>query len=61
MSQLSEKELSSLNELLCEEELLVKKFQMLADHATDSTLKNEMEEISRRHQSHFNQLYNHLS
>lgn len=61
MSQLSEKELSSLNELLSEEELLVKKFQMLASHATDSTVKNEMEEISRRHQSHFNQLYNHLS
>ena len=61
MSLLSEIELCSLNELLSEEELLVKKFQMLADHATDSTVKNEMEEISRRHQSHFNQLYNHLS
>ncbi len=61
MSQLSEKELSSLNELLSEEELLVKKFQMLADHATDSSVKSEMEEISKRHQSHFNQLYEHLS
>ena len=60
MSQLSEKELSSLNELLSEEELLVKKFQMLATHATDSAVKNEMEEISKRHQSHFNQLYNFL-
>ena len=61
MSQLSEKELSSLNELLSEEELLVKKFQMLAGHATDSSVKSEMEEISKRHQSHFNQLYEHLS
>lgn len=61
MSNLSEKELSSLNELLSEEELLVKKFQMLASHATDPTVRSEMEEISRRHQSHFNKLYNHLS
>ncbi len=61
MSQLSEKELSALNDLLSEEELLVKKFQMLASHATDTTVKNEMEDISQRHQSHFNKLYNHLS
>lgn len=61
MSQLSEKELSALNDLLSEEELLVKKFQMLASHATDANVKNEMEEISQKHQSHFNKLYNHLS
>lgn len=61
MSQLSEKELSALHDLLSEEELLVKKFQMLANHATDTTVKNEMEEISQRHQSHFNKLYDHLS
>ena len=61
MSKLSEKELSSLNALLSEEELLVKKFQMLADHATDSAVKSEMQNISERHQSHFNKLYSHLS
>lgn len=61
MSQLSEKELSTLNDLLSEEELLVKKFQMLASHATDATVRSGMEEISQRHQSHFNQLYSHLS
>ncbi len=61
MSNLSEKELSSLNELLSEEELLVKKFDMLASHATDVTVKSEMEEISKRHQAHFNKLYSHLN
>ena len=61
MSQLSEKELSALNELLSEEELLVKKFQMLAGHASDNSVKNQMENIAQRHQSHFNQLYEHLS
>lgn len=60
MSQLSEKELSALNELLSEEELLVKKFNMLASHAQDATVRSEMEEISKRHQSHFNKLYNYL-
>lgn len=60
MSNLSEKELSTLNDCLSEEELLVKKFQMLASHATDATVKKEMEEISMHHQDHFNKLYNHL-
>lgn len=61
MSQLSEKELSALNELLNEEELLVKKFQMLASHASDTAVKNQMENIASRHQNHFNRLYEHLS
>lgn len=60
MSNLSEKELSALNELLSEEELLVKKFKMLASHAQDATVRSEMEELSMKHQSHFNKLYNHL-
>lgn len=60
MSNLSEKELSALNDLLSEEELLVKKFKMLASHAQDATVRSEMEELSMKHQSHFNKLYNHL-
>jgi hypothetical protein len=61
MSQLSEKELSALNDCLSEEELLVKKFQMLAGHATDANVRSEMEAISQRHQAHFNKLYDHLN
>ena len=34
---LSEKELSVIQDLLNEEELLVKKFQMLAEHSQDET------------------------
>ena len=41
MANLSEKELSSLNQLLCDEELLVKKFKMLAEHATDTAIKEK--------------------
>lgn len=60
MSQLTEKELASLNDLLSSEELLVKKFQMLASHTTDPNIRYEMIEIAKRHQSHFNKLYSHL-
>ena len=45
MSNSSEKELSALNDLLSVEELLVKKFQMLAGHAQDANVRAEMEEI----------------
>lgn len=61
MSQLSEKELASIKDLLSEEELLVKKFQMLAEHADDASLKAKMTEISNKHQGHFNELYSKLS
>uniref|UniRef100_UPI00405664A0 hypothetical protein n=1 Tax=Agathobacter sp. TaxID=2021311 RepID=UPI00405664A0 len=61
MSQLSEKELSSLQDLLADEDLLVKKFKMLAEHAQDETLKSKMLEISDKHQGHFNELYSKLS
>ena len=61
MSQLSEKELSTLKDLLADEDLLVKKFKMLAEHAEDGTVKAKMTEISNKHQSHFNELYSKLS
>ena len=60
MAQLSEKELSSLHELLSEEELLIKKFKMLADQTTDQEIKSKFQEVSNRHQGHFNALYEHL-
>lgn len=60
MAQLSEKELSSLHDMLSEEDLLVKKFQMLAEQATDPEVKNKLTEISNKHQGHFNTLYSQL-
>ena len=60
MSNLSEKELSAINDSLSEEELLVKKFQMLAAQTEDTEAKAKFQEISNRHQSHFNQLYSLL-
>lgn len=61
MSQLSEKELSAIKDLLSEEELLVKKFKMLAEHATNEEVKCKMTSISEKHQGHFNELYSKLS
>lgn len=61
MSELSEKELSAIKDLLSEEELLVKKFQMLAQHAQTEELQCKMMDISNKHQGHFNELYTKLS
>ena len=61
MSQLSEKELNTIKDLLSEEELLVKKFKMLAQHADTNELKCKMEDIANKHQGHFNELYQKLS
>ncbi len=61
MSQLSEKELSTIKDLLAEEDLLVKKFKMLAEHATNEEVKCKMTNIADKHQGHFNELYSKLS
>lgn len=61
MSQLSEKELASIQELLADEDLLVKKFKMLAEHAQDEVVRSKMMEISDKHQRHFNEIYSKLS
>lgn len=48
MGELSEKELSCINESLSEEELLVKKFKLLADTATDAKVKAKLDDISNK-------------
>lgn len=60
MNELSEKELSVINDLLSEEELLVKKFKMLAEHSQDQTVKQQMSDIANKHQGHFNDIYSYL-
>jgi len=61
MNQISEKELSALNDLFTGEELLIKKFQVLADNSTDSEMKAKFTEISNEHKEHFRSLYSQLS
>ncbi len=57
MGTLSEKELSLLNDSLSEEELLVKKYQMLAKQTQDQEISSKFEQIANQHQQHFNDLY----
>lgn len=60
MAQLSEKELSALNDLLADEELLTRKFSMLAEQTDDAEIQQKYEQISQQHQGHFNSLYEFL-
>lgn len=60
MEQLTEKELSVLNDLLTDEELLVEKFKMLATHTEDAEIQEKYDCISKQHQNHFNALYAYL-
>ncbi len=60
MGTISEKELASLSELLSSEELLVKKFQVMASQADDTKMKAMFESISDKHQEHMNRLYKYL-
>lgn len=60
MEQLTEKELSALQDLLTDEELLVEKFKMLATHTEDAEIKEKYDRISKQHQNHFNALYAYL-
>jgi len=60
MNDLSEKELSALDDLLSEEELMVKKFKMLSEHTQDAQIKAKFTDISNKHQEHFQSLYSQL-
>lgn len=57
---LTAKELSCVQDILSEEELLIKKFQMLAEHSEDPQIKQQMLDISAKHQGHYNAIYSHL-
>lgn len=60
MANLTEKELSAINDLLSSEELLIKKFNMLASTTTDTNLQAKLQGIAQRHQQHFDTLYSQL-
>jgi hypothetical protein len=60
MGNLTEKELGAIGDLLSAEELLIKKFDMLAQSAQDSALKTKLSGIAEKHQQHFDKLFNHL-
>lgn len=60
MCNLSEKELSSVKDILSEEELAVKKFKLLAEKSEDPAIREKMLDISNKHQEHFDLIYSYL-
>lgn len=60
MANLTEKELSALEDQLTLEENLVKKYKTYAQQCTDQELKTKCEQIAAKHQTHFDTLLNNL-
>ena len=60
MADLSEKELSSIQDILNQEGLLIKKFKNLSNQCEDGEIKDKLMSISDRHQKHFNSIYAQL-
>ncbi len=60
MAQITCKELSAISDLLSAEEMMTAKYQHLACTTTDSTLKNEYEQMAQRHRQHYDELFSHL-
>lgn len=58
--QLTEKELSAIEDQLSEEKLLVTKMKAYSQACTDQELKKKYECIADKHQAHFDQLLNFL-
>ncbi len=61
MANLTEKELSALEDELAAEQLLVKKYQTYAMLCTDPQLKTQCEKIAGQHQKHFDRLMGFLN
>jgi len=60
MQNMSEKELTAVQEQLEQEQNLVKKYKLYAQQTTDSQLKTKCEHIATQHQRHFDTLAGNL-
>ncbi|HHV32542.1 spore coat protein [Caproiciproducens sp. LBM24188] len=58
--QLTEKELSAIEDQLSEEKLLVTKLRAYSQLCSDSELKKKCECIADKHQAHYDQLFSFL-
>lgn len=54
------KELTALEEQLNGEQVLIKKYNTLAEQCTDPQIKNRIMSIATKHQQHFDTLINYL-
>ena len=60
MANLTTKELAMIEDQLTGEENLIRKCKMYADQAQDQALKNRLEDVAKKHQQHYDKLYNLL-
>ena len=60
MSQITEKELSAISDLLTVEQNLIAKYKHYAANTGDTALKAHYEQIAATHQLHFDALYVNL-
>lgn len=58
---LTEKELSAIEDQLKNEQVLVTKIKAYAQMCSDQTLKQKCDQIAQKHQSHFDKLYSFLN
>lgn len=61
MANLSEKELSAIEDQLSFEKTMVKKYQMYSQTCTDPQLKTKCEQIASKHQNHYCRLLEQLN
>ncbi len=61
MPNLTSKELSALEDQLKAEQLLVKKYQTVAQLTSDPQIRTKCDQIAQKHQEHFNRLMTHLN
>lgn len=60
MPNLTSKELTSLEEALNAEQLVIKKFRAYAQQAQDPEIKASAEQLASRHKQHYDTLMGHL-
>ncbi len=60
MAQLTEKELTALEDQLNCEQLLVKKYKSYANMTADPQIKTTCEQLAAKHKTHYDTLMGHL-
>ena len=60
MTNLSQKELTALEETLGFEQVLVKKYTTISEQCTDPVIKSRMTQIAGKHQQHYDKLIGYL-
>ncbi|MBE7036572.1 MAG: spore coat protein [Ruminococcaceae bacterium] len=57
---LTERELMALEECMCREQIVIRKYRLYAEQCTDAQLKATCNQLADKHQQHFNTLMGYL-